>query len=182
MYYNAVTKLKLASLSKGLSKGLIKKGVTMKKVISRYVLEVLEDGSLNLIEFDQAFASVPPKSECSSSINQIVKICDYILDHPDDHIHLSTTQGVNHVAKMYGITSSSVHAKITRKLGLSMAEFKKILDEYLEGKTETFAHVLRNACVARTKLADFKEVEALLLRLRPSSGSAPSNPGVSSPQ
>lgn len=155
MYYKNVKTYKLEQ----------RKELSTMKVLKRYVTTVFEDGTIKITPFEESHETIKSVSDCSSSIRQIVEVCDYVLEHRDIDIHFATTQGVNVVAAKYNITSSSVHSKLTRKLNLEISAFKKYLNDYIEGSDDTFEKILRNACVARTKIADMKAVEELLTRL-----------------
>ena len=103
-----------------------RKELSTMKVLKRYVTTVFEDGTIKITPFEESHETIKSMSDCSSSIRQIVEVCDYVLEHRDIDIHFATTQGVNVVAAKYNITSSSVHSKLTRKLNFRNVSIQKV--------------------------------------------------------
>ncbi len=133
-----------------------------KRIVAQYTMYVYNTGAVVLVKKEEEL------SECSSSIRQIAGIINYVVDHPGKHIHYRVTAGVNSVAAQENVRTASVHSKITKKLDLSMQEFKIMLAEYLDGTSDALEEVLRGACVARTKQADEVAVEKLICRMKES--------------
>jgi len=133
----------------------------MANLTATYRLYVYDDGSI-VLKMDEINTNMD-LSKCSSSIRQIILIMDYIIkDESKKGIRRKVSDGINSVARQEGINSSSVHAKITRKLGLSMSDFKNLVEEYFDSNFNQLDTILKNACVARTKAADNYAIDQLI--------------------
>lgn len=133
----------------------------MAKLVAVYTMYVYDDGKVELKEVESASNSVSTEG-ASSSIRQIVKVLEHVANsNSKSGIRRKVSEGINAVAESEGINSSSVHAKVLRKLELSMEEFKDMVEAYFKGEDDRLESCLRNACVARTKAADNAAIEQL---------------------
>lgn len=138
-------------------------------LISRYEVFVYNNGEIEVVPFvDDANLQ-----KCSSSIRQIVGIIEFVLEYlkqnPNNRIHFAVVSAVNHVAYVENITKQSVHTKITRKLNLSMQEFKELLKNCIDEKApedNELVKILYGSCVARTKQADYIAVNEIIEKIR----------------
>ena len=137
----------------------------MEKLVAVYNVYVYDSGK---IEFKQLSHSGNIDTQgASSSIRQIVKVLEHVANNESKSgIRKKVSQAINAVAEEEGISIASVHAKVTRKLGLPMAEFKDSVEGYFSGNDMSLENTLREACVARTKAADNAAVEQLLAKIR----------------
>ena len=103
-------------------------------------------------------------SQCSSSIRHIVMMLKYACENTNagDKVSSKLSEAISMIATNDGITTPSVHAKVTRKLGVTMEQFKNIVDEYFDKKSNILEEILQGACVARTKEADKAAVKNLI--------------------
>ena len=104
-----------------------------KTEIAKYTVTIYDDGSADIVPITERTVTM---THCSSSIRQIVGILEYVNKEwkkkPEVSIHYYVTAGVNTVAAEERINSRSVHSKITRKLRLTMKEFKELVKVCLE--------------------------------------------------
>lgn len=142
----------------------------MKKVIGKYTVIVYDDGSADISPVTERVAVM---AQCSSSIRQIVGIVEYVLEawkkDKEKNIHYYVTAGVNKVAAEEGVTSSTVHSKILRKLNLGMNQFKELLMVSMENKApegDEFVRILRESCKIRRKKGDEDAIEQLIDKIR----------------
>lgn len=134
----------------------------MAKLVAVYTMYVYNNGNVDLKEVELDSNSVSTEG-ASSSIRQIVKVLEHVANsNSQSGIRRKVNEGINAVAKSEGINVSSVHAKVLRKLNLSMKEFKDLVEKHFESEDEQLPRVLRSACVARTKAADNAAIEQLL--------------------
>ena len=134
----------------------------MAKLLTTYLMYTYDDGSVVLKPVHQAGNELD-LSQCSSSIKQIVMVLYEICKSTTKSgIRKKVSEAINSVASKENITNSSVHAKITRKLGLSMESFKDVVEDYFIGESTELEDILRGACVARTKAADEAAISQIL--------------------
>ena len=133
-------------------------------LLATYILEVYDDGRL-VVKMAQTGTQL---GGCSSSIRQIVKIAKYVKDtmdkNPTINIHRPVVDAVNRVALEEDVAVPTIHAKITRKLGMSMAEFKAALADSIKNKApngDPFFNELRNAVVTKNYNNDMKVIADL---------------------
>ena len=142
----------------------------MSKLLKVHTMFIYDDGSVVIKESDSL--GKIDFGGCSSSMRQIAKVMEHVAnDTSSSGIGKKISQGINAVAASENITQSSVHTKFTRKLGVSMSEFKALVAAYLDGASDNLLHVLRGACVARTKQADELCVNQILELLNNIGGS-----------
>ena len=134
----------------------------MEKVVAVYKMFLYNRGKVELKPVTLNNGMVDTQG-ASSSIRQIVKVLEHVAtSNSDSGIRRKVSEAINAVAEDEGITMSSVHAKVGRKLGLSMEEFKDQVETYFTDNSGELESTLRNACVARTKAADDAAIEQLL--------------------
>nr|WP_294489872.1 hypothetical protein [uncultured Anaerosporobacter sp.] len=134
----------------------------MAKLLMTYLMYTYDDGSV-AVKPIQNTKNELDLSQCSNSIRQIVMVLYNICKSTTNSgIRKKVSESISVVASNENITNSSVHAKITRKLGLSMEKFKDIVEEYFAGKSTELESILRGACVARTKTADEAAINQIL--------------------
>ena len=140
----------------------------MSNLISVYRIFVYDDGKIMVQpEFDSTSSKTPDGAlstdGCSNTVRQIVRILEYAMTSTDNaSIRRKISNGVNRVAEDENITASSVHAKITRKLGIAMADFKDNIVDYLSGKDIDLESILLKACVSKTRSADAFAIKQLM--------------------
>ena len=133
----------------------------MAKLIAVKKLYIYDDGRVDIENITYNMEKVCTEG-CSSSIRQIIKVIEYVAKNSDNSdIRKNVSNGIVYVANMEGISPTSVHAKILRKLELSVEEFKDVLEEYFYEKTPRLEEILRKACVSRTKSADNAAIDNL---------------------
>lgn len=140
-------------------------------LIARHELRIYASGKAELLPLavDTSFG------ECSSSIKQIIMIVEAVMKYYAEegkagrHIHFAVTTAVNSVAYKLNVSNPTVYTKITRKLGISMREFKDMLKVCLDSNApdgDEFVEKLKSCCVNRTKLADEAAVNQLVAKIR----------------
>lgn len=145
----------------------------MKKVISRYEVVVFDNGDL---EFHPIVEDGDLR-KCSNSMRQILSVIEYVIGYleknprrnPNRNIHYAVTTAVNSVASFERVTPSTVHAKISRKLGLSMQEFRSQLNTCISSgapENDILVERLISSCVARTKQADEEGVKQIIKKIQ----------------
>ncbi len=146
------------------------------KLLKTYKMYVYESGRVELV----LQTSEIDLSNCSQSVRQLSHIMEYILNHPGKHIHCRVVEAVNDVAETERIHPSSVHSKITQKLGVSMRTFKNICQSYFDGESDDLEELLKNAIVQRKKYASADEaaINNLIERLRSSRNDPPAGTEV----
>lgn len=140
-----------------------------KELLSRYEVLVYNTGEIEIhpIVDDGDF------NNCSSSMRQVLSIIEFVLQYlkknPQRRIHFAVVTAINHVANVERVTPSTVHAKIIRKLGLPMSDFKEQLKACIDNKApdnDVFVKTLYNSCVSRTKQADEAGVKKVIEKIR----------------
>ena len=139
----------------------------MSTLISVYKMYVYDDGRVEIQpEYDSTTAKTSDgalsTNGCSNTVRQIVRILEYAMTTDTGTVRSKISGGVNRVAENENITASSVHAKITRKLGMSMVDFKDNIVDYLSGKDIDLKSMLLKACVSKTRSADTLAIEQLM--------------------
>lgn len=117
-----------------------------KRIISQHIITVFSDGSILTKEYKPKVVNF----DCPDSILQIVavikkaiiditdtmEITDFSTEEdklvPDFVTHRCVTASINEVSRDFGVTSATVHTKITRYLGMEMDEFKRLVAKYYE--------------------------------------------------
>lgn len=141
----------------------------MKKIVREYRVVIYDDGSADIVPVTERLTIL---ANCSASIRQIVGVIEYVLEERKKerkNIHYHVTAGVNKVAAEEEISNSAVHTKILRKLNLSMADFKEMLNKCIENRApedDEFVEILRKACEKRSKKGDRDAVESLIKKIR----------------
>lgn len=126
----------------------------MAKLIVVKKMYIYDDGYVDIENITYNTSTVCTDG-CSSSIRQIIKVIEYVATNSGDcGIRKKVSNGIVYVAEMEGITTMSVHTKISRKLELSVEEF-------FCNKTPRLEQILRKACVARTMSADNAAIDNL---------------------
>lgn len=140
-----------------------------KELLSRYEVLVFSTGEIEV----HPIIDEGDLKDCSSSMRQILTIIEFVLqykkDYPQRNIHYAVVSAVNHVSAMERVTPPTVHAKINRKLGLSMQDFKKQLQDCIDKKApanDVLVQELYNACVSRTKQADEAGVKRVVKKIK----------------
>ena len=136
-----------------------------KKIINEYKLLVYDTGEVKLVKEEKEEVDDKELVRCSSSIRQIIKVINYVVDSPKKNPYFSVNEGIKRVAEQEGICLSSVHSKITRKFGLSMWDFKRLLEEYLNDENKELEKYLYLACVQKNKVFDQIAVKNLLEKI-----------------
>lgn len=125
----------------------------MANLLSVYNLYVYDDGSVVLRPISNS--SRINTDGASSSIRQIVRTLELVAEGPyNKGVRRRVSQGITKTARIEGINESSVHSKMTRKLDLSMKEFKDLVENYFAGLSTELEDVLLDACVDRSKTED----------------------------
>lgn len=134
----------------------------MEKLVAMYTLYVYDSGKVELKPIVSHTGQINTNG-ASNSIRQIVKVLEHVArSDSNSGIRRKVSEGINAVAESEGINISSVHSKVSRKLGLPMNEFKDQVEDYFKYGTGDLEKTLRSACVARTKAADNAAIEQVI--------------------
>ena len=140
-----------------------------KELIARYELMVYRTGEIEVRPIVNKNRFVG----CSKSMQQILEIIEYVFDDmkaaPGKNIHYMVIEAINRVANAEGVTASTVHAKIVRKLGLYMEDFKEQLKECIDKKApddDILVKKLYASCRGKTEAADRAAVKEIIDKIR----------------
>lgn len=134
----------------------------MEKLVATYMLYVYASGKVELKPIVTQTGQINTKG-ASNSIRQIMKVLEHVARSGNNSgIRRKVSEGIDAVAESEGINISSVHVKVSRKLGLTMKEFKDQVETYFKDGTGDLEKTLCNACVAKTKAEDNAAIEQVI--------------------
>lgn len=146
----------------------------LRELLSQHELRVFSDGAIEIHEIHPPIVKNAGDGDfknCSSSMRQILLVIEFVFqyhkDHPDKNLYYALTTAIKYVASTEKVTDSTVHAKITRKLGLSMPDFREQLKIFItDGENNAFVQTLYASCVSRTRQADEAGIRKIVEKIK----------------
>lgn len=108
--------------------------------------------NLNGVDFEALDIPLEP----SARIFQICEVIRYICNGSD------FSSSFSQVASDNGITENSVRDKCCRQLGLTMLEFKALVQAYIKSKNMKIVEIIKNSVSTRTEKIDNAFIEERL--------------------